>query len=86
MMRVRSLTKYKILKLLSEKPRTAGELARELGLKPSTIYTLLRYYRSQYLVKKEEIVTLRQGRNPCAYTLTNKGRRDIVRLREFYGW
>jgi len=48
--RIKSYSKYRILRLLQNGGMTVNEIADKLGLSPSTVYTLMDNYRRQYLV------------------------------------
>jgi len=85
---IRSFTKYQVLLYLRDKGKaTVEEIARALGLSRSTVYTLLRYYRGQGLIRQLGVaVTTRRGKDAILWILTRKGLKDIERLRKFYGW
>jgi len=64
---------------------TVGEIAESTRLSKSTVYTLLGYYKAQYLVTcSGKEISYGRGRNPRTYMITNKGLRKIKELGSFY--
>jgi len=85
--RRKSYTKYRILKLLKENDRmTITEVANALDLSRSSIYTLMNYYRRQYIIRPCGLKGVGRGKKAKVWELTGRGEKELERLREFYGF